>query len=135
MSDLNQVCADVTNNVPEGLGCAVVDLESGLLMGVFHNVDYFTDSLLDVSAAAAVDMFRGRTVTNIEELVSQYTSRKQSQSIMEMQLTIQNAYVFMAVVKENPNYLIIVVTSKKTNLGSGWAAIRNAMPKVLPFCP
>ena len=68
---LNGVLEEMLENVDEALGVAVVDLNSGLLLSVAHNVPYFTQSYLDAVAAAAVEMFRGKTVTNVEELIAQ----------------------------------------------------------------
>ena len=67
--DINDICAEIVRNVDAALGCAVVDLNSGLLLGVSHNVPYFTQSYLDAVAAAAVDMFRGRTVSTVEDMI------------------------------------------------------------------
>jgi hypothetical protein len=36
MTDLNKICAEVIDGVSEGLGCAVIDLDSGLLVGIAH---------------------------------------------------------------------------------------------------
>jgi hypothetical protein len=67
---INQICTEIVNDVDSALGCAVVDLNSGLLLGVSHNVPYFTQSYLDAVAAAAVDMFRGRTVSAVEDMIA-----------------------------------------------------------------
>jgi hypothetical protein len=44
--NINDICKDVVSNVDSALGCAVVDLNTGLLLGVSHNVPYFTQSYL-----------------------------------------------------------------------------------------
>ncbi|MEK6237355.1 MAG: hypothetical protein N2C14_21805, partial [Planctomycetales bacterium] len=66
----SEVCQAVVNDVGDAVACGVVDLHTGMLMGVHHSVPYFTQSYLDAVAAAAVDMFRGRNVRRIEELLS-----------------------------------------------------------------
>lgn len=62
MAKLDDVLRKVVSDVDGALGCAVVDLSSGLLLGVAHNVPYFTSSYLEAVAAAAVDLFRGKNV-------------------------------------------------------------------------
>ncbi|MEZ5671499.1 MAG: hypothetical protein R3E08_03620 [Thiotrichaceae bacterium] len=52
------------------LGCAVVDLNSGLLLGVSHNVPYFTQSYLDAVAADGSRYVRGRTIGAVEDMIS-----------------------------------------------------------------
>jgi hypothetical protein len=133
--DINEICGEVLRNVPTGLGCAVVDLNSGLLLGVSHKVPYFTASYLDAAAAAAVDMVRGRTVSAVEQMISNIRGKEDSMMIEEIQITTKNTYHFMAIVPSKPNSLVVLITSKKANLGMGWAAVRLAMPKLAPLCP
>lgn len=51
MSRLDDLLQTIVKDVDGALGCAVVDLESGLLLGVAHNVPYFTSSYLEAVAA------------------------------------------------------------------------------------
>lgn len=64
--NINEVLKGLVDDVDGGLACSVVDLESGLMLGAYHTVPYFTQSYIDAVAAAAVDMFRGKTVTTVE---------------------------------------------------------------------
>jgi len=133
--DINQICNEIVTNIDAALGCAVVDLESGLLLGVAHNVPYFTQSYLDAVAAAAVDMFRGRTVTAVEDMISNMRGTASSHMIKEVQMTTDNTYHFMSIVPERPNSLVVLITSKKANLGMGWSSLRQSLPKLTPLCP
>ena len=133
--DINDICAEIVRNVDSALGCAVVDLNSGLLLGVSHNVPYFTQSYLDAVAAAAVDMFRGRTVSTVEDMIGNMRGNLKRNLIKEIQMTSDNTYHFMTVVPDKPNALVVLITSKKANLGMGWSHIRNAVPKLTPLCP
>jgi len=133
--DINEICADVVRNVDAALGCAVVDLNSGLLLGVSHNVPYFTQSYLDAVAAAAVDMFRGRTISAVEDMISNMRGKSTNHMIKEVQMTTDNTYHFMMVLPDKPDALLILITSKKANLGMGWSSLRMAVPKITPLCP
>jgi len=135
MSSINQICAEVTSSVDGAVGCAVVDLSTGLMLGVHHTVPYFTQSYLDAVAAAAVDMFRGRTVTAVEELLSNIRGTKTEHSILEVQMTTEKTYHFMSIVPDKPQALVVLITTKKANLGMGWAGLRRALPKIAPLCP
>jgi hypothetical protein len=130
MSDLNSLCTEILQKVPESLGAAVVDLDTGLLLAVAHNVPYFTQSYLDAVAAAAVDMFHGKTVRTVEEMISNDRGVEPTRMIKEVQMTTDKTYHFMAIVPEKPNCLMVLITSTKANLGSGWAAVKSAMPQV-----
>jgi len=133
--DINQICNEIIRGVDSALGCAVVDLNSGLLLGVSHNVPYFTQSYLDAVAAAAVDLFRGRTTSTVEDMIANMRGNNKKHLVREIQMTTENTYHFMMVVPEKPDALVVLVTSKKANLGMGWASIRLAVPKLTPLCP
>lgn len=135
MASINDICADIVRNVDSALGCAVVDLSSGLLLGVSHNVPYFTQSYLDAVAAAAVDMLRGRTVSAVEDMIGNMRGTSDRHLIEEIQMSTSGTYHFMAVIKDKPNALVVLITSKKANLGMGWSHLRQALPKLAPLCP
>lgn len=135
MSNLNEICQNMVNEVGDALGSAIVDLESGLLLTVAHNVPYFTQSYLDAVAAAAVDMFRGKTVNTVEKLIASQRGTEVHRLVQEVQMTTEKTYHFMSIVPGKPNALMVLITGKKANLGMGWAALRGALPKVAPLCP
>ncbi len=130
----NQICEEIVNSVPFALGCAVVDLDSGLLLGVSHKVPYFTQSYLDAAAAAAVDMFHGKTVSIVEQMLSNIRGSSVSKIIKEIQLASDNTYHFMAVIPEKPSSMVVLITTRQANLGMGWSTVRTALPKLEPLC-
>lgn len=135
MANLDQITRDITTSVDGALGCAVVDLTSGLLLSVSHNVPYFTQTYLEAVAAAAVDMFRGKNVQAVESLLSNQRGTTLENSIKEMQMTTEATLHFMTTVPEKPNALVVLITSKKTNLGMGWAQVRKNLPLIAPLVP
>lgn len=135
MAKLDDILQSVLADVDGALGCAVVDLESGLLLGVAHNVPYFTTSYLEAVAAAAVDMMRGKNVRAVESLLSSQRGKPVNKMIKEVQMTTDNTYHFMATVSEKPDALVVLITKKSANLGMGWSSVRRNMPIIAPLCP
>lgn len=135
MPNLNDVCKSLVADVNDALGCAVVDLASGLLLAAHHNVPYFTQSYLDAVAAAAVDMFRGKTVSSVERLLSSQRGREIKNMIKEVQMSTEKTYHFMSTVPGKPDALVVLITGRKTNLGMGWSALRSALVEIAPMCP
>jgi hypothetical protein len=135
MASINEICKEVVDNVDGALGCGVVDLTTGLLLGVAHNVPYFTQSYLDAVAAAAVDMFRGKTVSVVEQLLSSTRGSKVEHSLKEVQMTTDRTYHFMSIIKDKPNCLVVLITKTSTNLGMGWNALRSRTQAIAPLCP
>jgi hypothetical protein len=132
---LNDICNSLIKEVNEALAVAVVDISSGLMLSVSHNVPYFTQSYLDAVAAAAVDMFRGKTISNVEKLLSAQRGKETKNLVQEVQMTTEGTYHFMSVVPGKPQCLAVLVTTRKANLGMGWAALRKALTDIAPLCP
>jgi hypothetical protein len=135
VADLNGICSQIVNDVDDAFAAAVVDLSTGLLLAVSHNIPYFTQTYLDAVAAAAVDMFRGKNVSTVEKLLSNQRGSEVMNSIQEVQMTTDKTYHFMSIIPGKENALMVLVTGKKANLGMGWMAVRNALPTVADGCP
>jgi hypothetical protein len=135
MANLNDICGNLLKEVSDALGVAVVDVSSGLMLAVSHNVPYFTQSYLDAVAAAAVDMFRGKTISNVEKLLSSTRGKEVRNLVREVQMTTEGTYHFMSIVPDKPQCLAVLITSRKANLGMGWASLRRALIEIAPLCP
>jgi len=135
MANINDVCKQIVEDIDDGIGSAVVDLNTGLMLGAYHNVPYFTNSYLDAVAAAAVDMFRGKGITNVEKRLAQTRGEEVKNSMQEIQMTTPKTFHFMVVVPGKPDALAILITGRRANLGMGWAGLRGALPDLVPMCP
>lgn len=133
--NLNDICRSLVEDVDYALAAAVVDQETGLLLGVSHTVHYFTQSYLDTVAAAAVEMFRGKAVNTIEKLIAELRAAEPKHLAQEIQLTTADTYHFMTVVPNKTNILAVLVTGKKISLGMGWASLRGKLKEIADACP
>jgi len=127
MSSTSDICRKVIENMTDGLACAVVDINTGLLMGIHHSVSYFTPDYLDAIAAASVEMFAGRTVKRIEQLMSVMSKTTVQESFEEIFVASPRVFHFMILVREK-NAIAILVTRNNISRGMGWASLRNAVP-------
>ncbi len=135
MATITDICNEIVESVDGALACSVVDLGTGLLIGIHHSIPYFTQSYLDAVAAAAVDMFRGKGVSSVENLLSQVRGETIEKTFKEVQITSDNTLHFLAIVPDKPDVLVVLITKKSTSLGMGWTAVRGAMGKLAPLCP
>ncbi len=135
MAALDDICKTVLNDVTGGTGCAVVDLNNGLMLASAHNVPYFTQTYIDAVAAAAVEMFRGRNITAVEKLLSAQRGVPVEKTLQEIQMTTAGTYHFMSVIPGKEDCMMVLITTRKANLGMGWAALRRAMADAAPLCP
>jgi hypothetical protein len=134
MASTQDVCRQIQEKVDDSLAVGVVDLNTGMLMGVHHTVPYFTQAYLDAVAAAAVEMFRGKNVRRVEELLSTQRGEPIKDSFEEIFISSPKVYHFMVTIKDK-SAVVVMVTKKSTNQGMGWAALRTnleVLRKTLP---
>lgn len=130
MSDaLNSICQSVVEELDDSLACGVVDLNTGRLMGVHHIVPYFTQSYLDAVSAAAVGLFRGKTVQRVEQLLSKQRGSEVKDSFEEVFITSTKVFHFMKVI-DGKDAAVVLVTKKTTLQANGWVTLRGALPKI-----
>ncbi len=134
MASTTEVCKQVHDKVDDCLAVGVVDLNTGMLMGVHHSVPYFTQAYLDAVAAAAVEMFRGKNVRRVEELLSQQRGEPIKDSFEEIFISSPKVFHFMATIKEK-GAVVVMVTKKTVNQGMGWAAVRTSLPALKATLP
>lgn len=135
MATLDEITREILSTVNGALGCAVVDLPSGMLLSVSHNVHYFSHTFVEAAAAAAVDIFRGKTILAVEALLSNQRGKSLESSIQEIQMTTNTTFHFMSVLPEKPTAALILITSRNTSLGMGWASVRVNLAKIAPLVP
>ncbi|HET7544746.1 MAG TPA: hypothetical protein VFK05_32990 [Polyangiaceae bacterium] len=134
MGTTQEVCKTILDRVDDCLAVGVVDLNTGMLMGVHHVVPYFTQAYLDAVAAAAVEMFRGKNVRRVEELLSQQRGEPIKDSFEEIFISSPKVYHFMMAIKDK-GAVVVMVTKKSTNQGMGWSALRNGIASVKATLP
>ncbi len=135
MSSLDDITKEVHASVSGALGCAVIDLSSGLLLSVSHNVSYFSQTFVEAAAAAAVDIFQGNNITAVESLLANQRGQAVANSVKEIQMSTASTFHFMSIIPDKPNALLVLITGKQTSLGMGWASIRVNAPKIAPLVP
>jgi hypothetical protein len=118
----------------DGLACAIVDVNTGMLLGIHHLVPHFTTDYLDAVAAAAVEMFSGRTVKRIEQLLSSMSGVPVQESFEEIFTSSRRVFHFMKLIREK-QVIIILVTRKSISQGMGWASLRNSVADFITALP
>jgi hypothetical protein len=130
MSSVSDICQKVVENADNGLACGMVDVNTGLLLGIYHLVPYFTADYLDAIAAASVEMFAGRTVKRIEKLLSAMSGAPIQESFEEIFVASPRVFHFMTLLREK-NIIAILVTRNDISQAMGWASLHNAVPDMI----
>lgn len=135
MGKIDDACKQVVEKVDGAVACGVVDLDTGMLLGI-HNSSQYTQTLNEVVAAATMDVFRGANVSKIEQMVRAHRGEPENGShyFEEIHITSKNNYHFAKAVKGG-KAVIMLVTKKTTNIGMGWASLKQVIPTVEPLVP
>jgi hypothetical protein len=135
MPNLNDICSDMIGSVDYAYAAAVVDQDTGLLLGVAQNASHITQNFLDAVAASAVEMFRGKAITTAERMIADLRGESPRRLVQEIQMTTESTFHFMCIVPDKPTILAVLVAGKKINLGMGWASLRSRLKEIAALCP
>ncbi len=135
MPTFNEIAQSVVESVNDSLGFAIVDLNTGALLGASHKASYLTQAVIDAVVVAAYDLFRGRAITNVEQALAELREAPFERLWQEVQVTSKKTFHFMLVLPNKPDTLIVLITGKRANLGLGWSAVRHVVPQVEALIP
>ena len=133
MMKLDDLCEETIKEVRGCLGCAAVDLETGLPLAMkVVPGSLLTPSAMEAFAVASVDYFTNRTIWQLELEMSggDAAGGPPESFVREIQTATEDTYHFMAVVPGWEGTLLILITDKTTNLGMGWVSMRQALERI-----
>lgn len=135
MGKIDDACREVVDKVDGAAACGVVDLDTGMLLGI-HNAAQYTQTLNEVVAAATMDLFRGPNVGRVEQMVRAHRGVPENGEhyFQEIHVSSEHNYHFMKTLKGG-KAVIVLVTKKSTNIGMGWAMLKSVIPSVEPLVP
>ncbi|HEX7807822.1 MAG TPA: hypothetical protein VF608_03840 [Thermoanaerobaculia bacterium] len=135
MGKIDEACKVIVDKVDGAVACGVVDLDTGMLLGI-HNSAQYTQTLNEVVAAATMDMFRGPSINRIQQMVRSHRGLPENgeQYFQEIHVTSAHNYHFAKTIR-NGRAVIMLVTKKSTNIGMGWAELKSVIPTVEPLVP
>ena len=135
MGKIDDSCKDVVNKVDGATACGVVDLSTGMLLGI-HNSASYTQTLNEIVAAATMDLFRGSGVAKVEKMVRQHRGVPEDGAHYFEEVHISSKHNFhFAKTIAGGKAVIMLVTKKTTNIGMGWAQLKSVIPDIEPLVP
>jgi hypothetical protein len=132
MASVTDVCKKMVDAVDDCLAVGVVDLSTGMMMGVHHTIPHFTQAYLDAVAAAAVEMFRVERAA--DRAAESARGEKITDSFEEVFISSIKTFHFMSIVK-GKGAVVVMVTKKGVNQGMGWSALRNNLSAIIGALP
>jgi len=135
MGKIDDACKEVVNKTEGAVAAGVVDLDSGMLLGI-HNSAQYTQTLNEIVAAATMDLFRGHNVGKVEQMVRAHRGQPESGEHYFQEVHVTSAHnLHFAKPLKGGKAVIMLVTKKTTNIGMGWAQLKAAIPTIEPLVP
>ena len=111
--------------VPKAVASGVVDMSTGMLLGV-KTVDSHPQEVLDLVSAATKDLFEGDNVTAIEATFKRIRGVQTSERYFkEIIVTSTNLVHFFARLKSMSSVVVVTVCREDTNLGLALMKMRS----------
>lgn len=130
---LQDICEEIMDDVDGALGCALVDLGTGLPLAMKVTSDALLDSgAMEILSAAGAEYFRGEVGHQLESAMGGEAggSRADTGFVEEIQTTTEDSYHFMSIVPGNEQTVLMLITDRTANLGLGWVAMRRTLRRV-----
>lgn len=129
MSDFDNAIAKAVSNIPECLAAGVVDLDSGMLLGV-RTVDSHPQEVLDMLAAATQDLFQGQNVVSIENIFKKSRGLELDDYHYFKEIIVNSENLIHVFVrgKQHPQYVMTFVCRLSANLGMVLTKARAQVP-------
>ena len=113
------ILAKTMNDVPKTVAAGVVDMSTGMLLGV-KTIDSHPQEVLDLVSAATKDLFEGDNVTTIEETFKRVRGVQTGERYFkEMIVMSSNLVHIFARLKSMESVVLVVVCRTDMNLGLG----------------
>lgn len=110
--------------VPKAVAAGIVDMATGMLLGV-KTVDSHPQEVLDLVAAATKDLFEGDNVTAIEDTFKRVRGVQTTERYFkEIVVTSTNLLHVFARIKSMPSMVSVVVCRADANLGLALMKVR-----------
>lgn len=129
LMNLQELCEEAIADVDGCLGCALVDLDTGLpLASKVVAGSLLQQGAMELLAAASVDYFRGHMVWQLELAMS--AGESAGRFVQDIQTTTEDTYNFMSIVPGRESTLLLLVLDKAANLGLGWISMRQVLARL-----
>lgn len=122
---------DAVASVPDCVAAGLVDLTTGMLLGI-KTVDSHPSEVMDVLAAATADMFQGSNVQMIENMFKKARGIENDghHYFQEMIVNSDNLVHVFSRCKTNEEHVVGFVCRKSVNLGMALTKVRAALPSI-----
>lgn len=114
---VESICKSLLNDVPKALAAGVVDMETGMLLGV-KTTDSHPQAVLDMLAAGTKDLFEGDMSMTIDKTFKKARGDSETEPyFQEILVNSKNLIHLFMRIPATPNIVCTVVCRIDANLG------------------
>jgi hypothetical protein len=125
MSDVDRICREIVGRVDGAVGCGVVGLSSGTLLG-YHSRNGGRASFDGLFASAAADVLSSPDLAGVLGLSHMWAAPGQPSAPDGVEIRITTAlHDYLAKVLSEGDAAVVLVTERRSNVGSGWAQVKS----------
>ena len=111
------IVKNAIKDVPKAVAAGVVDMASGMLLGM-NTVDSHPQQVIDLLAAATKDLFEGDMISQIENIFKKIRGvDNKDRYFQEVIVSSTNLWHFFGRLKQHPGVVLTVVTRGDANIG------------------
>ena len=125
--ELDQVCGEMVGETEGLLVCAVLDLDTELVLAQAGRAGVDGETV-DRSMRTAGSMFRARFARRFAR--SLLDGSPPVGLLREAHITTDRTYQFMSVVPDWESRLLVVVTDRSLSIGLGWMVVHEAIDRI-----
>lgn len=127
---LDSAINTLMKQVPDCVACGVVDISTGMLLGV-KTTDSHPQEVLDLVAAATGDLFQGSNVMAIENMFKQIRGVTDGgHYFQEIIVNSDNLLHIFQRGKRNDDMVLVIVCRASVNLGMALSKARRGLADV-----
>ncbi|GAB3208316.1 hypothetical protein [Nocardia tengchongensis] len=118
------------SDVPECIAAGAIDMSTGMLLAV-ETVDNHPTEVLDLLAAATLELFQGRNVVMIENIWKERRGiRLERHYFQEILVNSENLTHLFVRTESREDVVVVVVCRKSVNVGMLFAQARRVLKDI-----
>jgi hypothetical protein len=130
MSKVESALQTAVASIPECVAAGLVDMASGMLLGI-KTVDSHPTEVMDLLAAATTDLFQGTSVSMIENVFKKARGLKENTQHYFQEIIVNSDNLIHVFIRtKNQNQVATFVCRKSANLGMVLTKARSSMPAI-----
>lgn len=126
MGRFDSECRLLVESAPRAHAAAVVDLNTGLIDGMHHDLSVLSQTTIDAMCAAAQEWLLGTATQNVQKLMNPSGGAHTSPMLASMHFKTSYTEHFVKVLPRMQNFVLVLVTDADVDVREVWEFIHGS---------